>query len=71
VDWRALQRDGFIADNAAALGATIKVWKGAMLPPIDKAIDDWFDGLTTPALSSRASAGKAGRDSLNRLPMLS
>ena len=38
-----LQRDGFIADNGAALDATITAWKGAITPPIDQAIDVWFD----------------------------
>ena len=38
-----LERDDFIAENAAALDATIAAWKVAILPEIDRAIDVWFD----------------------------
>jgi hypothetical protein len=51
-----VQRDGFIADNSAALDATITAWKGAMLPPIDKAIDVWFDD-TRAIVASQATHG--------------
>jgi len=51
-----IQRDGFIADNSAALDATITAWKGAMLPPIDKAIDVWFDD-TRAIVASQATHG--------------
>ena len=39
----ALTRDDFIAENAAALDATIAAWKAAILPELDRAIDVWFD----------------------------
>jgi hypothetical protein len=51
-----VQRDGFIADNSAALDATITAWKGAMLPPVDKAIDVWFDD-TRAIVASQATHG--------------
>jgi hypothetical protein len=38
-----LERDDFIAGNAAALDATIAAWKAAIIPEIDRAVDVWFD----------------------------
>ena len=49
IDWglsqfqEYMQRDDFIADNSAALDATIAAWKGKIAPEIDKSIDVWFD----------------------------
>jgi hypothetical protein len=40
-DW--MSRDEFIADNAAALDATIAAWKGRIMPEVSRAIDVWFD----------------------------
>jgi hypothetical protein len=37
------ERDDFIAENAAALDATIAAWKEGILPEVDRAIDVWFD----------------------------
>ncbi len=48
-----VQRDGFVADNSAALDATIAAWKSAMLPPIDQAIDAWFDDARAIVASQR------------------
>jgi hypothetical protein len=49
IDWGinaiqgGLQRGDFIAENAAALDATIAGWKAAILPEVDRAVDVWFD----------------------------
>jgi len=40
-DW--MSRDDFIADNAAALDATIAAWKGRIMPEVSRSIDVWFD----------------------------
>ena len=49
IDWglsafqEYMERDDFIADNSAALDATIAAWKAEIRPEVDKAIDVWFD----------------------------
>lgn len=35
--------DEFIADNAAALDATIAAWKAVVMPEVARGIDVWFD----------------------------
>jgi len=40
-DW--MSRDDFVADNAAALDATIAAWKSRIMPEVSRSIDVWFD----------------------------
>jgi hypothetical protein len=47
-DW--MGRDEFVADNAAALDATIAAWKEKILPEIDRSIDVWFSDARAAAL---------------------
>jgi hypothetical protein len=47
-----MERDDFIADNSAALDASIATWKGRIQPEIDRAIDVWFDD-TRATVASR------------------
>ena len=50
-----MERDGFVADNAAALDATVLEWKGDIAPEIDRAIDVWFDD-TREVVARQATA---------------
>ena len=62
LDWgiskfrESLERDDFIADNSAALDATIASWQGRISPEIDRAIDVWFDD--TRAIIAKQAADK-------------
>jgi len=38
-----MERDDFIADNSAALDASVTTWKAHIAPEINRAIDVWFD----------------------------
>lgn len=39
----ALDRDGFVAANEAAVASTIETWTGTLGASADRAIDHWFD----------------------------
>jgi hypothetical protein len=54
-----LQRSDFIAENGAALDATIAAWKGTIAPEVDRAIDVWFDDLAALVVQQRGQPALA------------
>ena len=55
-----LQRGDFIAENSAALDATIAGWKAAIAPEIDRTIDVWFDDLSVLVAEQRGTLTAKG-----------